>query len=346
MATLQEAMAGIIDALNARTADMQILGIGHRIVHGGMKLLEHQLITPAVSAQLEAAKPLDLEHLPRETALIEELGRAFPGTPQVACFDTAFHRNMPTVAQLLPIPRHYYREGLRRFGFHGLSYTSLMSQLATLAGPEVAAGRVILAHLGAGASMAAVRGGRPIDTTMSFTPLSGLVMATRPGDLDPGLLVYLLGTGAFGDVGTKPNELAGRINAMLSSECGLLGVSELSGDMRDLIAARTTNPQATDAIDLFCAEARKHLCALAGTLGGVDTIVFSGGIGENTPEVLASICHGLEFLGITLDPAKEAERDGIMSAKGSRTTVRVIRSDEEATIRDIVQQVIRSRIQQ
>lgn len=337
-ATFEDALAAIVDALKAAIGNAPVLGIGHRIVHGGLTLLDHQLITPAVLAALNLARPLDLAHLPREIALIDGFAAAFPAVPKIACFDTAFHRDMPRVAQLLPIPRRYFRDGLRRFGFHGLSYTSLMKQLAQIAGAEAASGRVILAHLGSGASMAAVHRGKPIDTTMSFTPMSGLVMGTRPGDLDPGLLIYLLTTGKLS---------IAQLDDMLNTHCGLLGVSETSADMRDLLAARGPDARAAEAIDLFCAQARKHLCALAGTLGGVDTIIFSGGIGEHCPEVRAAICDGLEFLGVTLDSAKNAAMNpadqGIISAENSgahsrpRTvTIRVIPTDEESVMVDVV----------
>ena len=339
-ATFDEALAAIVDALKLRIASSPLSGIGHRIVHGGVSLLEHQLITPAVIASLKAARPLDLDHLPREIALIEGFAHAFQNTTQVACFDTAFHRDMRTVAQLLPIPRRFFRAGLRRFGFHGLSYTSLMHRLTSVAGKEEASGRVVLAHLGAGASMAAVHRGAPIDTTMSFTPLSGLVMATRPGDLDPGLVVYLLSTGACGDATLSPKDLAAGLNSLLSDECGMLGVSELSGDMRDLLACRDTNMQAAEAIDLFCYQARKHICALAGAMGGVDTIVFSGGIGENSPEVRGAICEGLEFLGVHLDREANPRNPGVISTPDSRVTVRVISTDEERVIVDVVRGVI------
>ncbi|MCX5691775.1 MAG: acetate/propionate family kinase [Planctomycetota bacterium] len=342
-ANFEDALAASIGALKVRIASSPISGIGHRIVHGGPHLTAHQLITPSMLRELAKALPLDPTHLPREMALIEGFAAAFPNVAQVACFDTVFHREMPLIAQLLPVPRRYMRAGLRHFGFHGLSYASLMEQLVGIAGPEAADGRVILAHLGAGASMAAVRGGTPIDTTMSFTPLSGLSMATRPGNLDPGFLIYLLSTGALGDGSTPSGELAGRLNDMLSTECGLLGISEISGDMRELQACRVTHAQANDAIDYFCYEARKHLCALAGAMGGVDIIVFSGGIGERSPEVRAAICHDLAFLGVVLEPVWNARGTGLISGADSRVSVRVIATDEERTMADIVRHIVGSR---
>jgi len=330
-ATFHHAVQCIVTYLRRRLGNSAIGAIGHRIVHGGMHLLDNQLITEESIAELRRTQPLDLAHLPREIALIEGFRHAFPGIPQIACFDTAFHRNLPLVAQLLPIPRRYHNAGVRRFGFHGLSYTYLMSQLATLAGPEAANGRVILAHLGSGASMAAVRGGKPIDTTMAFTPTSGLVMATRPGDIDPGLLVYLM----------KDQNLSNeQMDKFISRECGLLGVSETSSDMRDLLAARATDPRADDAVDLFCYQAKKLLCALTATLGGLDTLVFSGGIGEHAPEVRAGICEGLDFLGLQLDASRNARGEPIISAAQSRIVIRIIPTDEEIVIARIVRSIL------
>ncbi|MGD0140837.1 MAG: acetate/propionate family kinase [Tepidisphaeraceae bacterium] len=330
-ATFHAGVQSIVNYLSRRLGDSAIGAIGHRIVHGGMHLLDNQLITEESIAELRRTQPLDLAHLPREIALIEGFRHAFPAIPQIACFDTAFHRNLPLVAQMLPIPRRYHNAGVRRFGFHGLSYTYLMSQLATLAGPEIANGRVILAHLGSGASMAAVRAGKPIDTTMAFTPTSGLVMATRPGDLDPGLLVYL----------AKDQNLSNlEMDKFISQQCGLLGVSETSSDMRDLLAARPTDPRAAEAVDLFCYQAKKHLCALTATLGGLDTLVFSGGIGEHAPEVRAGICQGLDFLGLHLDPSRNARGEPIISSPQSRIAIRIIPTDEEIVIARIVRSIL------
>jgi acetate kinase len=330
-ATFHAGVQSIVTYLRRRLGASAIGAIGHRIVHGGMRLLDNQIITEESIAELRRTQPLDLAHLPREIALIEGFRQAFPSIPQIACFDTAFHRNLPLVAQLLPIPRRYHDAGVRRFGFHGLSYTYLMSQLSTLAGPEIANGRIILAHLGSGASMAAVRGGKPIDTTMAFTPTSGLVMGTRPGDIDPGLLVYL----------AKDQNLSNeQMDKFISRECGLLGVSETSSDMRDLLAARPTDPRAADAVDLFCYQAKKHLCALAATLGGLDTLVFSGGIGEHAPEVRAGICEGLDFLGLQLDPSRNARGCPVISADQSRVAIRIIPTDEEVVIARIVRSIL------
>ena len=325
------AIQGVLTYLRQRIGKSTISAIGHRIVKGGVHLVDNQLINAEVIAELRRMQPLDLDHLPREIALIDGFREAFPGMPQIACFDTAFHKDLPRIAQLLPIPRHYLNAGVRRFGFHGLSYTYLMSQLAALAGPEVANGRVILAHLGSGASLAAVHRGKPIDTTMAFTPTAGLVMGTRPGDLDPGLLVYLM----------KDLKLtADEMDKFISQKCGLLGVSETCSDMRDLLAARAADSRAADAVELFCYQAKKHLCALVGSLGGLDTLVFAGGIGEHAPEVRATICEGLDFLGLKLDASRNVKICEVISADQSRVVVRVIPTDEEMVIVRIVRSIL------
>ena len=325
------AAAFLVGYLRERVGPSAIVGVGHRVVHGGIHLLDHQLVTSDLIAELRRTQPLDLAHLPREIALIEALRGAFPNLPQVACFDTAFHRDMPRVAQLLPIPRHYDTAGVRRFGFHGLSYSFLMARLAELAGPAAAKGRVILCHLGSGASMAAVRDGKAIDTTMGFTLTAGLVMGTRPGDLDPGLLVYMMRVQKM-----APDQM----DAFISRQCGLLGVSQTSADMRDLLARRATDDRAADAINLFCYQATKYIGALSAALGGLDTLVFSGGIGEHGPEIRAQICAPLDFLNLTLDPAANATNADVISTANSRINVRVIPTDEELIIAQSVCQFL------
>lgn len=307
--------------------EMHVIGIGHRIVQGGLNLLEHQAVSAAVMDELRSVRPVDLGHLPQEIALIEQFALGFPGIPQFACFDTAFHRHLPRVAQLLPIPRQYLVEGVRRFGFHGLSYTSLMNQLASAGGNEAVNGRVILAHLGSGASMAAVHFGKPADTTMSFTPTSGLVMGTRPGDIDAGLLIYLM----------RDRKLSiKKLEHFVSHECGLLGVSGRSADLRDLQGLQKTDTAAADAINFFCYTAMKHLAALTATLGGLDTLVFAGGIGEHSAEVRSAICANLAYLGVRLDPGRNKDGNAIISAVDSPVCVRVMHTDEELVIVRIV----------
>jgi acetate kinase len=247
-----------------------------------------------------------------------------PQLPQVACFDTAFHRSMPLVATQLPIPRRYAARGVQRYGFHGLSFTFLMQELTRLGDPAAARGRVILAHLGSGASLAAVRDGKCIDTSMGFTPTAGLVMGTRTGDLDPGLMSYLALTDAMS---------ATRFQAMVNHESGLLGISETSADVRDLLDRETGDPRAAQALDLFCYQAKKWIGSFAAALGGLDTLVFAGGIGENAAALRKRICDGLEFLGIDIDEkANSGHAQRISTGAEGSVTVRVIRTDEEAVI--------------
>ena len=312
----------LLDWLAANADFGTIQAVGHRVVHG---MAHHvpERITPALVAELHQFRAFDPDHLPGELALIEALQQRHPNLPQFACFDTAFHHDMPRVAQLLPLPRRFEARGLRRYGFHGLSYAYLLEELGRLAGPEVANGRVILAHLGNGASLAAVHHGRSLDTTMGFSPAGGLVMGTRSGDLDPGITHYLLHTAKL----TVP-----QLNHLLNHEAGLLGVSETSSDMRDLLAAQATDTRAAEAVALFCYQARKGVGGFAAVLGGLDTLVFAGGIGEHAAEVRARICAGLEFLGIELDADRNAAHAGVISSAGSRVTVRVIPTDEERMI--------------
>ena len=273
--------------------------------------------------ELHRISPYDPDHLPREIELIETFRQRHPKLPQVACFDTAFHHTMPRVAKLLPIPRRFDAKGIQRYGFHGLSYAYLMEELARLGDPAATKGRVILAHLGNGASLAAVRDGKSIDTSMGFTPTAGLVMSTRSGDLDPGLAPYLARTE---QMTTK------QFYEMVNHKSGLLGVSETSSDMRDLLAQETQDVRAAEAVALFCYQAKKWIGSFAAALGGLDTLVFAGGIGENAPVVRARICEGLSFLGIELNESRNAENAGVISTDTGRVTVRVIRTDEELMI--------------
>jgi acetate kinase len=271
-------------------------------------------------AELHALRAFDPQHLPEELMLIEAVQERFPALVQVACFDTAFHRELPRVAQLLPIPRRYADQGVRRYGFHGLSYAFLMEELARVAGARAARGRIVLAHLGNGTSLAAVREGKPIDTSMGFTPAAGVPMSTRSGDLDPGLVGYLASTE---DMDAK------RFAAMVNFESGLLGISETSSDMRDLLAREADDARAAEAIALYCYRIRKCIGAYAAALGGIDTLVFAGGIGENAPEVRARICEGLQFLGIGLVRERNAQNAPLICEDAARAAVRVIRTDEE-----------------
>jgi acetate kinase len=325
------AVAVLIDWIEQRSGPDALTAVGHRVVHGGPKYHDPTLITKEMVDELRQLTPFDPEHLPEEIQLTEAFHRRFPDLPQVACFDTAFHHDLPRVAQLLPIPRRYEAQGVRRYGFHGLSYAFLMGELARLAGAEAAQGRLILAHLGNGASLAAVRDGKPVDTSMSFTPTAGVPMSTRSGDLDPGLVWYLARTEGLD---------AKRFNEMVNSQSGLLGVSETSSDMRDLLDRETQDVRAAEAVALFCYQVKKWVGAFAAALGGLDLLVFAGGIGENAPTVRARICAGLEFLGIELEEKRNATSEGVISAATSRVPVRVIRTDEEWMIAQTVCRVL------
>src|SRR5450830_1347912 len=311
----------LLDWLEAQPVFASVKAAGHRVVHG-MKHSEPERVTPKLLAELHRITPYDPDHLPREIGLIEAFLQRHPKLPQVACFDTSFHRTMPRVAKLLPIPRRYAAKGVERYGFHGLSYAYLMEELDRL-DPAAAKGRVILAHLGNGASLAAVHRGKSIDTSMGFTPAAGLVMSTRTGDLDPGLVYYL----ARAERMTAP-----RFQRMVNHESGLLGVSGTSSDLRDLCAREASDARAAEAVELFCYQAKKWIGSFAAALGGLDTLVFAGGIGENAPLVRARICKGLSFLGIELNASRNAEPAGVISTDASLATVRVIRTDEELII--------------
>jgi acetate kinase len=295
---------------------------GHRVVHGGVKYTAPCPIDGQVLAELRRLTHVDPDHLPQAIAAIEAVEARCPNVPQIACFDTGFHRTLPEVARTLPLPLQFRDRGLVRLGFHGLSFESLTEQLRVL-DPQGAGGRAVLAHLGGGSSLAAVVGGRSIDTTMGFTPTGGLVMGTRSGDLDPGTLLYLMAV-----EGLTPQ----RLNHLVNYEAGLLGLSGTSGDMRELLAQRGADRRAALAVDLFCYQVRKGIGAYAAALGGLDTLVFAGGIGEHAAAVRLEICRGLEFLGLALDEARNAASEGVISADGSRAVVRVLTTDEERMI--------------
>jgi acetate kinase len=312
----------LMDWLEERHGFESVRAVGHRVVHG-MQHTAPELVTQELLEELHSISPYDPDHLPSEIELIETFRQRNSKLPQVACFDTAFHRTMPRVAKLLPIPRCYDAKGVQRYGFHGLSYAYLMEELARLGDPVATTGRVILAHLGNGASMAAVSDGKSIDTSMSFTPTAGLVMSTRSGDLDPSLLPYFARTEQM---------TAKQFSVMVNHYSGLLGVSETSSDMRDLLAREAHDIRAAEAVALFCYQAKKWIGAFAAALGGLDTLVFAGGIGENAPLVRARICDGLGFLGIELSESRNVETAGVISTDASRATVRVIRTDEDLMI--------------
>ena len=321
------AVGALMDWIEHRIGRDALTAVGHRVVHGGPKYSKPQRITAEMVEELHRLSPFDPVHLPEEILLTEAFHRRFPDLAQVACFDTAFHHDLPRVARLLPIPRRYEAQGVRRYGFHGLSYAFLMGELARLAGAKAAQGRVILAHLGNGASLAAVHHGKPVDTSMSFTPAAGVPMSTRSGDLDPGLVWYLARTEGLD---------AQRFNEMVHFQSGLLGMSESSSDMRDLLDREALDVRAAEAVALFCYQVKKWVGAFAAALGGLDTLVFAGGIGENAPTVRSRICEGLGFLGIEVDEERNAANEGSISTAAGRIAVRVIPTDEELMIAEMV----------
>jgi acetate kinase len=313
----------LMDWIEERLGRVALSAVGHRVVHGGPKYSDPQLVTKEIVEELRQITPFDPEHLPEEILLTEAFHRRFPDLPQVACFDTAFHHDLPRVARLLPIPRRYEAQGVRRYGFHGLSYSFLMGELARLAGTEAAQGRVILAHLGNGASLAAVHHGKAVDTSMGFTPTAGVPMSTRSGDLDPGLVWYLA---------RSEKVSAKQFNEMVNFQSGLLGISETSSDMRDLLECEAQDVRAAEAVALFCYQVKKWVGAFTAALGGLNTLVFAGGIGENAPVVRTRICDGLGFLGIELEDKRNATNEGVISSDASKISVRVLHTDEELMI--------------
>lgn len=300
-----------------------LAGIGHRIVHGGPSHREPLLLTPAVLHDLRQLIPFAPNHLPGELALVERTADRHPDIAQYACFDTAFHADLPDIARRLPIPAAYDAQGIRRYGFHGLSYTYLLEEFRRLAGPEAAAGRLVFAHLGNGSSLAAVHHGRSIDTTMAFTPLGGVIMSTRSGDLDPGIITYL----------TRNEQLsADQLEDLLSHHSGLRGISGDSSDMRVLLEREAIDPSSRLAVEMYVYSVKKAIGALAAAMGGIDALVFSGGIGEHAAPVRARICDGLSFLGVAVDGRLNATNAPAISPPQTSVAVRVIPTDEEITI--------------
>lgn len=296
---------------------------GHRLVHGGARYVDPQIVTPSLLYDLKNLVPLAPDHLPQEIDAIESVQRLRPDLQQALCFDTAFHRTMPRVARLYGLPLAMAEEGIIRYGFHGLSYESIVNQLAREAGEQVAHGRMIVAHLGNGSSLCAIREGRSIDTTMGFTPTSGLIMGTRSGDLDPSVVLYLI---------QHEHHSAADVHEILNKRAGLLGLSGTSSDMKELLAKIGSDPRAEEAVGVFCYEAKKFLGALVAALGGFETLVFTGGIGENSPPVRERVCTGLQDFGVRLDLDANSRNEAVISQPGARVTVRVIAADEEAMI--------------
>ena len=322
LADRRSAVTFLLDWLDTQQVFASVSAVGHRVVRGMTHTAPEQ-VTPDLLDELHRITPYAQEHLPLEIELIEAFRQRHSALPQVACFDTAFHRTMPRVASLLAIPRRYEAAGVRRYGFHGLSYEFLLEELARLGDAAATKGRVILAHLGNGASLAAVRDGKSIDTSMGFTPTSGLVMSSRSGDLDPGLVSYLANTEQM----SVP-----QFQEMVNNKSGMLGVSEISSDLRDLLARESEDIRAAEAVALFCYQAKKWIGSFAAALGGLNTLVFAGGIGENSPLIRTRICEGLGFLGIELDESRNMQNASLISTDAGRVAVRVIRTDEELMI--------------
>jgi acetate kinase len=326
----REAADFLLDWLQGREGGAPLSAVGHRIVHG-LHHRQPQLIDDGLLADLQEISSFDPDHLPGEIELVRHFRQHDPHMPQVACFDTAFHATLPRVARLLPLPRRYDQAGIQRYGFHGLSYSYVLGELTRIAGPVTAGGSVILAHLGGGASLAAVREGRSIDTTMGFTPTGGIVMGTRTGDLDPGVAWWIL---------QNERLTAAQFSDLVNRESGLLGVSGISSDMQDLLARESSDIGAAEAVALFCYQVKKCIGAFSAVLGGLDAIVFTGGIGEKSSMIRSRICSGLEWLGVGLEQRADEKNELMISAAGSRVGVYAIPTDEELMIARAVKDLL------
>ena len=314
------ALLAVLNALATRLPGRPVAAVGHRVVHGGDRFAAPVCVTPEVFSDLESLVPLAPLHQPHNLAEIRNAASLFPGVPQVACFDTAFHATMPKYERMLGLPRAYFDKGVKRYGFHGLSYESVADRLPAI-DPLAAAGRTVVCHLGSGASLCALLAGKSVATTMSFTPLDGLLMGTRAGAIDPGVVLYLL---------RHERMTPEQVEHLLDRESGLLGVSGISSDMRDLLTSLA--PEATEAVDLFCYRAAREIGAMAAALEGLDAIVFTGGIGENSPEIREKVCGRLEWLGVVFDKAANWAGDCCLNAAGSRVSILRIPADEESVI--------------
>jgi acetate kinase len=324
-----EAAGFLLDWLEQQGAGAPA-AVGHRVVHG----LQHRrasVIDEALLNELRGIAAYDPDHLPGEIRLIELFRKERPDIPQIACFDTAFHAALPRQARLLPLPRRYDKMGLQKYGFHGLSYAYVLEELVRV-DPVRARGGVILAHLGSGASLAAVKDGVSVDTTMGFTPTGGIVMGTRTGDLDPGVVWYLLENEGMD---------AAAFSRLVNHESGLLGVSGTSSDMQDLLARESEDERAAEAVSLFCYQVKKAIGAFSAVLGGLDALVFTGGIGERSSVIRSRICAGLGYLGIGLDQKANEQNALSISAAGSSAAVYAIPTDEEWMIARTVDQLLK-----
>jgi acetate kinase len=316
----RDAIGVLATWLRSKYGGARVLGAGHRVVHGGARFDAPTILNPQVVSELHKLVPLAPLHQPYNLAAIEAAIERMPSVPQVACFDTSFHRGQAAVAELIPLPRDLRKVGLQRYGFHGLSYEYIASVLPQVA-PEIADGRVIVAHLGSGASLCALKNRKSVDSTLGFTALDGLCMGTRPGALDPGVVLYL-----FQNLGLSPKE----VETILYKKSGLLGISEISNDMRDLLGR--PEPEARLAVDYFVYRAAKEIGALTAVLGGLDALVFTAGIGENSPEIRQRICAASSWLGIELDAQANADRAERISTRNSKVSVWVVPTNEELMI--------------
>ena len=329
-----QALSMLLDMFAVHRPSVSPVAVGHRVVHGGADCDCPLPVDKALLTRLQQLVPLAPLHLPHNLAGITAVQRVRPDLPQVACFDTAFHHGLPRLARLTGLPRSFADEGILRYGFHGLSYEYVIDELRHHHGDDAANSRVIIAHLGNGASMAALRGGRSVETTMGFSTLGGLPMGTRSGDIDPGIILHLQI-----EKGMTPEQ----VQEILYRQSGLLGLSDLSRDMRKLLAQQGASAAAAEAIDFFCYQARKHLAALTAATGGLDRLIFTGGIGANASEIRARICSGLGYLGIQLDESRNVANDRTISIHGSDVVVESLPTGEELMIARHVRQVLADR---
>jgi acetate kinase len=318
----KDCITTLFDWLESQCYVKQITAIGHRIVHGGVKYTQPHLITSDLIGDLNKFVLFAPEHLPQELEVIKTVSNRYSNLKQVACFDTAFHRTMPRLAQIYALPKSVGDHGGIRYGFHGLSYEYIIGELINERDFHIEGSRIIIAHLGNGASMAAIKDGKSVDTTMGFSPAGGLMMSTRSGDLDPGIILYLL---------SEESLSSSQVSQMVNHQAGLLGVSEISSDMKELLE-KENNPNAIQAIELFCYQAKKYLGSLSAVLGGVDMLVFTGGIGENAPSIRQRICKDMSFLGIRLDLIRNNSNAPVISTADSPVTIRVMKTNEELMI--------------
>jgi acetate kinase len=316
----QQAIEALAAWLKSKYGGSRVVGVGHRVVHGGARFTGPTVVNPEILAQLREFIPLAPLHQPHNLAAIEAVSQRLPDVPQVACFDTSFHRTQPAVAELVPFPKDLRDGGIQRYGFHGISYEYIAATLPQVA-PEIAGGRVIVAHLGSGASMCALQAGKSIDCTLGFAPLDGLCMGTRPGTIDPGVVLHLF-------QGLKMS--AKDVEALLYKKSGLIAISGISNDMRDLLGK--PEPAARLAVDYFVYRAAKEIGALAAALRGVDAIVFTAGIGENSPEIRDRICQASAWLGVAIDLEANARKASRISTPQSKVSVWVIPTNEELMI--------------